>query len=194
MVCTGPIVERLIHPNWTYAFLYSKFLEYGDTVFIVFRKKPLIFLHWYHHLTVALFCWFNVQNNYAGSCIFMGLNAVIHAFMYTYYSLKAAEFKIPRVVSISITLFQIVQMLLGCSFMTYIIVMGNDSDCKTSNSHSLAGGFMYASYLVLFAQFFQRSYSSQTSSQKHSTLSEAAKLEHTDGATQSDGSVRQRRL
>jgi elongation of very long chain fatty acids protein 6 len=28
-----------------------------DTLFIVLRKKPLIFLHWYHHITVLLFCW-----------------------------------------------------------------------------------------------------------------------------------------
>ncbi|RHY06234.1 hypothetical protein DYB25_001996, partial [Aphanomyces astaci] len=31
--------------------------ELFDTFFVVIRKKPLRFLHWYHHITVLLFCW-----------------------------------------------------------------------------------------------------------------------------------------
>ena len=38
-------------------FIISKIPELIDTVFIVLRKKPLIFLHWYHHVTVLLYCW-----------------------------------------------------------------------------------------------------------------------------------------
>ena len=42
---------------WTMLFIFSKVPELVDTVFIVLRKKPLIFLHWYHHVTVLLYCW-----------------------------------------------------------------------------------------------------------------------------------------
>jgi elongation of very long chain fatty acids protein 6 len=31
---------------WTFLFCMSKLAELGDTIFIVLRKRPLIFLHW----------------------------------------------------------------------------------------------------------------------------------------------------
>jgi hypothetical protein len=34
---------------WVALFTISKLFEYMDTVFVVLRKKPLIFLHWYEH-------------------------------------------------------------------------------------------------------------------------------------------------
>jgi hypothetical protein len=42
---------------WIQLFIISKFPELIDTFFIVIHKKPLIFLHWYHHITVLLYCW-----------------------------------------------------------------------------------------------------------------------------------------
>jgi hypothetical protein len=37
-------------------FTVSKVFELWDTFFIVVRKRPLILLHWYHHVTVLCVC------------------------------------------------------------------------------------------------------------------------------------------
>ncbi|VDD97023.1 unnamed protein product [Enterobius vermicularis] len=42
---------------WACAFALSKVAELGDTFFVVMRKKPLIFLHWYHHAVVLVYSW-----------------------------------------------------------------------------------------------------------------------------------------
>jgi hypothetical protein len=41
---------------WTMLFIFSKVPELIDTVFLVLAQKPVIFLHWYHHFTVLLYC------------------------------------------------------------------------------------------------------------------------------------------
>ena len=59
---------------WTVAFVLSKPLELFDTVFIVLRKKPLIFLHWYHHVTVLLFCWHSYAHRSPNALWFVAMN------------------------------------------------------------------------------------------------------------------------
>ena len=43
---------------WSYLFALSKYYELADTLFLILKRKPVIFLHWYHHTTVLLFTWF----------------------------------------------------------------------------------------------------------------------------------------
>jgi hypothetical protein len=45
--------------------------ELGDTVFVVLRKKPLIFLHWYHHVTVLLYCWHSYASRSSAGLYFV---------------------------------------------------------------------------------------------------------------------------
>ena len=147
---------------WVMLCLISKMPELIDTVFIVLRKKKLIFLHWYHHVTVLLFCW-SAYSTLAGSGLyFVAMNYTVHAIMYMYYCLQALE-RVPKgFPSYLITMTQITQMLIGtfvCGSAWYFML--SDRVCHNDISNLVAGGLMYGSYLYLFSDFFVKRFGVQ---------------------------------
>jgi len=64
---------------WVQLFILSKFPELLDTFFIVVHKKKLIFLHWYHHISVLLYCWTSYVTKAPVGLIFCVMNYAVHA-------------------------------------------------------------------------------------------------------------------
>ena len=79
--------------HWVMMFILSKFVELFDTFFIVIHKKQLMFLHWYHHITVLLFCWHSWVNEQPMGIVFCAVNYAVHSVMYFYYFLMAVKCK-----------------------------------------------------------------------------------------------------
>lgn len=131
----------------------------GDTLFIVLRKQKLIFLHWYHHITVLLYSWYSYKDMVAGGGWFMTMNYLVHAVMYSYYALRAAGFKLSRKFAMFITLTQITQMLMGC-VVNYLVYswMQQGQECPSHMQNIVWSSLMYLSYFVLFVQFFLEAY------------------------------------
>ncbi len=73
---------------WAEMYVWSKPVELVDTVFLVLRKRPIIFLHWYHHITVMLCAWHAGKEHAASARWFVSMNYTVHALMYTYYALR----------------------------------------------------------------------------------------------------------
>ena len=155
-VCTAPIVSwgKGTTGFWVMLFIFSKVPELIDTVFIILRKKPLIFLHWYHHVSVLLFCW-NAYASIAGSGLyFVAMNYSVHALMYGYYCLQALHICPKSFPVILITMSQIGQMFVGtfvCVSAWYYMLSGKT--CHNCLSNLCFGGVMYGSYLYLFVEF-----------------------------------------
>jgi hypothetical protein len=160
-VCANPMDTWGVETTgfWVMLFIFSKIPELIDTVFIVLRKKPLIFLHWYHHVTVLLFCW-NAYSTMAGSGLyFVAMNYSVHALMYGYYCLQALNCCPKSFPTILITLAQILQMFVGtgvCISCWYYMLQGRT--CHNDLSNLTAGALMYGSYLYLFVDFAVRRY------------------------------------
>ncbi|KAA0203297.1 hypothetical protein HAZT_HAZT001961 [Hyalella azteca] len=144
---------------WNWMFTLSKVPELGDTVFIVLRKQPLIFLHWYHHVTVLLYAWYSYSDYIATARWFVCMNYLVHSVMYSYYALKALKFKVSRYVAMFITTAQLAQMIMGAAVNIWAYqVKQAGNECHVSYENIKISLIMYTSYFVLFAHFFRRAY------------------------------------
>jgi elongation of very long chain fatty acids protein 6 len=134
-------------------FNITKILEWIDTIFLVLRKKKIIFLHWFHHLITFLYCWhssyYSPISDVSGYW-FAGINMFVHAVMYMYYGLSTIGIKIPG--SILITIIQTLQMGIG------IYILSLTAYCPDSWKHNWHGNIfaiaMYSVYLYLFTKLF----------------------------------------
>jgi hypothetical protein len=97
-------------------FHQSKFWEFADTVFLIMAGKPVIFLHYFHHIGAPVVMGGLVRSKSESVFIFILLNGIIHTIMYAYYGLSAAGGVYRRIVSplrIVMTSMQIAQFLIG---------------------------------------------------------------------------------
>lgn len=126
-----------------------------DTFFLVIHKKKVLFLHWYHHITVLLYTYYGYCNASPIGVYMTAMNYSVHAIMYCYYFLMACKIRPPSFVPLFITCLQISQMFAGC----YVTIKGyqyykKDPDCELTDGVVISGFLMYGSYLYLFCQFF----------------------------------------
>lgn len=141
-------------------FVLSKIPELVDTVFIVLRKKPLIFLHWYHHVTVLISCWNAYVTESSVGLYAVAMNYSVHSIMYFYYFLHALKAVPKGFPAYIITILQIAQMMVGtfvvgCS-MYYHVYGGSiygPGECNNDPSLLVIGGIIYSSYFYLFVEF-----------------------------------------
>lgn len=143
---------------WVCLFILSKIPELIDTVFIVLRKRPLIFLHWYHHVTVLLYCWHAYTTMAASGLYFVAMNYSVHAFMYGYFAMQALKMVPKGFPAYLITICQIAQMFVGTGvcISAWFYVLYSDELCHNDFNNLIAGGLMYGSYLYLFVEFAVR--------------------------------------
>nr|CAB3242245.1 elongation of very long chain fatty acids protein 6 [Phallusia mammillata] len=181
VICSKEFYKGPIVRFWGPVFVSSKILEYMDTMFIILRKQKLIFLHWYHHMTVSLFAWWTYGAQFAGGGVFMTVNYAVHAMMYSYYAVRAANIRVPRWIAVVITASQIIQMIIGCWTVYAVNIWRGDGSCRSSWEHIFYGGIMYSSYFVLFLHFFNSAYLNKPRRGKPEARTDASKATKENG-------------
>ncbi|KAE9553564.1 hypothetical protein FO519_003204 [Halicephalobus sp. NKZ332] len=154
---------------WACLFALSKVFELFDTVFLVLRKRPLIFLHWYHHAVVLIYTWHSTTELTAAGRWFIFMNYGVHSIMYTYYALTSMGYRIPKPLAASVTILQTTQMLVGVYLSVSVALLkfnNPDQPCQQSNQNLGICFFIYATFAFLFMRFFFRTYFSKSGKEK----------------------------
>ncbi|XP_045710474.1 elongation of very long chain fatty acids protein 3 [Phyllostomus hastatus] len=157
-VCFTNSLNDSVVKFWSCLFVLSKIIELGDTAFIILRKRPLIFVHWFHHSTVLVFSSFGYKNRVAAGGWFMTMNFGVHSLMYTYYTLKAAKMKSPGWFPRLITSLQLLQMLMGAIVVILAYTWSPQHGCHTTTEQFFWSITLYVAYFILFARFFYQTY------------------------------------
>lgn len=94
-------------------YLYSKWVEFGDTAFLVARKKPISFLAVFHHWSTALVVAMFYSETDGADGLARALssaNLLVHFVMYGYFAAKSKGVQFPSFVPPFLTSLQITQM------------------------------------------------------------------------------------
>jgi len=165
----------------------TKYVELIDTIFLVLKKKPLTFLHTYHHGATALLCYTQLMGHTAVSWVPITLNLTVHVVMYWYDRLTRFQgrrpltrcryyFQSARGVRIwwkkYITILQIIQFVIDLGFVyfasytyfsnNYFPWAPNMGTCAGEEFAAFAGMAILSSYLLLFISFYFATYRKQT--------------------------------
>ena len=144
---------------WSFLFPLSKLPELFDTVFIILRKSKLSFLHYYHHFSVFIYCWYSYAFPISTGVWFGSVNYFVHAIMYTYYAIKASGRNPPRWTARVITTLQLSQMFFGMFFnYTAIRAVTLGKVCAMDWFTVGISVFFYVSYAILFGNFYYWTY------------------------------------
>lgn len=96
------------------------------------------------------------------------MNYSIHAMMYGYYACRAARIQVPRPLAVFITSSQIAQMVLGVLIcLNALAINANGGNCMVGKRELAFGLLVYSSFLVLFTNFFVRTYLVSSCSDRH---------------------------
>ena len=136
-----------------YIFLYSKYLEWGDTLFLHLSGKPISMLQYTHHMSTAFLVYLNVHNSISPfSFIFQGLNCFVHIPMYWYFAFPKGVLKKYKKI---ITQSQIFQHMFCILTILYTKSLSN---CQQNPYGLEVGLFLYSMYMFFFSVFYLKSY------------------------------------
>ncbi|XP_023784992.1 elongation of very long chain fatty acids protein 6-like [Cyanistes caeruleus] len=165
-VCSQSFYIHPVSKLWMYLFALSKLVEMGDTLFIVLRKKKLMFIHWYHHLLTMIMSWYGYKIMAIGMGWNAALNLSIHFVMYLYYTVTAMGFRVPRSITMLITTSQMVQMTGFVIMNIFIVFWMDDKLCQTTWTMLFLSSSLYTTLLALFSNFFVKAYLSSNQKSK----------------------------
>jgi len=144
---------------WIYMFYVSKYYEFADTIIMALKKKPIIFLHMFHHTLVVPCTWMWLSDQWlVGAWWCVNVNSLVHAFMYYYYLLTAQGKSVwwKRYITIG----QLIQFGTGFLVVTAWLVLRKQPgyQCTGGLPSALLSHASNCILIFLFYKFYKQTY------------------------------------
>ncbi|KAI9653601.1 MAG: hypothetical protein M1831_005983 [Alyxoria varia] len=136
---------------WGWLFYLSKFYEVVDTIIILLKGKRSSTLQTFHHAGAMLSVWAGIRFMSPPIWMFVLVNSGLHAIMYTYYALSTLGVQIPRRLKRTLTVLQILQLIVGSTyaachlFVSYTIPVSMSLKALNQASATFSAGVSAAS-------------------------------------------------
>jgi len=166
MMCTpiniiDPTICQYIQFSY-YTFLYSKYWEWLDTVFLHLGGRKISILQYTHHMSTAFLVAINGSDIYSPAFVpFFSLNCFVHIPMYWYFAYPKGSL---RPYAIWITRIQIIQHVVCICTSAYVnyIIYAHDTCYHGSRYGIQIALALYGMYLFYFVTFYISRYLSGT--------------------------------
>ncbi len=158
---------------WSYVYYLSELYELLDTFILILKKRPLTFLHVFHHATVIIMCYLWLQFVQSLEIITLLTNTIVHVIMYSYYFLCSINHAPPW--KKMVTNLQNVQFLF--SFVASVATLWlhfkgrRDGGGWSSMYAWLFNAFFNITLLLLFLNFHSKQYGAKNKSRGSSSHS-----------------------
>ena len=135
-------------------FLWSKYIEWLDTLFLYLFNKPISWLQYTHHMTTALLTYLNYKPQVSPCSLWpMGINCLVHIPMYWYFAYPKGKLYQYRIIITKIQIIQHISVMILTFSTLYIF-----DDCKQNYYGNLIGFYLYVMYFSFFTFFYFKKY------------------------------------
>lgn len=134
-------------------FLYSKYWEWLDTLFLHLSGKPISQLQYTHHMSVPLVTYVNINGFVSPyALVLVGSNCLVHVIMYWYFAYpKGILYPLRKMITVS-QILQHIMCLLSIGYSYF------QDDCHKTPYAVEVSILAYLMYLIYFLGFYLKSY------------------------------------
>ena len=162
-VCNNEFFSKDPSSLWNFVFVTSKLLEFGDTMFLILKKKPLSFWHLYYRSTSFFYVWYNYPNRISTILWYATITYNVRTIMYSHLVIKSLKSEIPKFISKFIVFLKLFEILTMITIMLTVILVNNlDGSplgyCQQYDESAILGVLIFFSFFYLFLKSFESSY------------------------------------